>query len=92
MDFLGGLASSGAGFGLNFASMLLSAEVQRKLRRTAYQDQMHSMKKAGLNPILAYGGGAGAGQGSVQMSAPEDPVSSANELAQGRTQRKLMAA
>lgn len=91
-DLGAGLASSGAGFGLNYASMLLSAETQRDLRRTAYQDQMHSMKEAGLNPILAYGGTPGAGQSSLSMHNPEDPITSASQFASQREGRSLAQA
>jgi len=51
----GGLAQSGIQFGANYGAALLDAKIQRSLRRTVYQDQMHSMRQAGLNPILAAG-------------------------------------
>lgn len=40
----------------------------KQLRRTHFQDQMFSLRKAGLNPILAAGGGISASGGQPQMA------------------------
>jgi len=53
--FGGDVLSKGLDLGFGAASSAIQLKMQRKLRRTAYQDTMHSMRKAGLNPILAAG-------------------------------------
>lgn len=53
--FLQGLASSAAQMGFGMASSEHAAKLTRELRRNEYQDMMHSMKEAGLNPMLAMG-------------------------------------
>lgn len=83
------IGGSALSFGSNYASMLLSADIQRDLRRKQYQDQMHSMKSAGLNPILAYGGSPAAGS-SPTMKGIEDVATSASNLMSQKSQRDLM--
>lgn len=69
----GALASKGIDFGLGVAGSKIAAEQQykltRKLRRREYQDMMHSMRHAGLNPILASGATPGH---SAAYSSPID--------------------
>jgi len=83
------LGSSALSFGSDYASMLLSAETQRDLRRTQYQDQMHSMKEAGLNPILAYGGSPGSGSAPQMRGGGKDAATSASDLLSASSTRKL---
>lgn len=54
-----GLASKGIDFGLGVASSKMQYDMTRKLRRREYQDMMFSMRKAGLNPMLAMGSSPG---------------------------------
>jgi len=74
-EILGGLGTSLFGkavdFGFGAASNAMYEQQVRELRRTAYQDMMHSMKAAGLNPVLAAGaspGGASAAQIATGMT------------------------
>lgn len=83
------LGSSALSFGSDYASMLLSAETQRDLRRSQYQDQMHSMKEAGLNPILAYGGSPGSGSAPQMRGGGKDAATSASDLLSASATRKL---
>lgn len=46
-------ASSGIDFGLGAAAAKMQYKFTRKLRRREFQDQMYSMRRAGLNPMLA---------------------------------------
>lgn len=50
-----GALSKGIDFGFGAASAKMQYDMTRKLRRREYQDMMHSMKSAGLNPMLAMG-------------------------------------
>jgi len=69
-----GAASSIGGAAFN-------AAMTRSLRRTAYQDQMHSMRQAGLNPILAAGAQPGyANTGTANVKT--DIAGSAQRLAE----------
>lgn len=91
-----GAAGAGGGFGsalMNWGLANKSANRYkssvRHLRRREYQDMMFSMKKAGLNPILAYGGTPGH-SASQMVQAPNiditgnatKGISTANEAAQ----------
>lgn len=51
----GGILGKAIDFGFGAASSALSYKYMRKARRTQFQDTMHSMRQAGLNPILAAG-------------------------------------
>ena len=71
---MGGLFSL-AGTGLQSWSQSEEAEKQRDwqeyMASTAYQRTMKDMRKAGLNPILAYSqGSTGAGPGAAATSMP----------------------
>lgn len=48
---------------------------QRELRQTAYQDTVQDLRKAGLNPILAFGNGANS-TSSVAMASSSSPEGS----------------
>lgn len=65
MGGLAGIAGAIGGkaldFGFGAAASALSAKMQRGLRRTVYQDQVHSLRQAGLNPLLAVGGAPSQG-------------------------------
>lgn len=50
------------------ASATQSYERQKNLYKKRYQWTMKDMKKAGLNPMLAYGAGTTSGGGSVNMA------------------------
>lgn len=55
----GSLLGKAIDFGFGAASGAMYEKQVRELRRTAYQDMMHSMKAAGLNPVLAAGASPG---------------------------------
>lgn len=52
-EALSSLGGSAVDFGFQQAGAAMSYKYARKLRRKAYQDTVHSMRQAGLNPILA---------------------------------------
>jgi len=52
---LSGVLDQAVGFGFGAASGSMYRKQVRYLRRREYQDMMYSMRKAGLNPILAAG-------------------------------------
>jgi len=90
LDFGTGLLSKGIDFGFGVASSQQQAKLQRKLRRTEYQDMMHSMRTAGLNPMLA----AGATPGHSAISAPStggDMQSNISSAAESRRRYNLNA-
>lgn len=64
-------------------------ERARQLRQTYYQDAMQSLKDAGLNPVLAAGGGiGGASTTSIQANAP----SASSSMASGINGADLLSA
>lgn len=97
-------ASIGAGIAGSAASAVMSNKQARRNRRfqermakTKYQYTMEDMKKAGLNPILAYKQGAGGTPGGAMAPVPMDigstaakGVSEGPKGAVALVQRKLM--
>lgn len=86
MDPLTGAALIGGG--LNIASDLFSQTNARNAFKTRYQDTVKDMKKAGLNPALAYGQGGG----NPQTSDYGEWGTSASQIAQSLQQKKQSAA
>ena len=64
---LSSIGSKALDFGAGAAASAMQYKMTRKLRRREYQDMMHSMRHAGLNPILA----AGATPGHSTIAAPD---------------------
>lgn len=65
-----GLASKGLEAGLNFASAKQAQEFAKKMYTNRFQWMMQDMRKAGLNPILAYreaGPGTPSASGGFQV-------------------------
>ncbi|QXP08523.1 MAG: DNA pilot protein [Arizlama microvirus] len=83
--------------GINSAQMAFNAEeaaknrdFQRGMRETQYQTAVGDMRKAGLNPMLAYQqGGAGTPQGSTAQAGGLRPM--ANEQQAGITNAMTVA-
>lgn len=72
----------------------MSREWQEKMSNTAYQRGMYDMKKAGLNPILAYQKGPASsptGAAAATSMAPITPFTN-SAVAAGREQSKADAA
>jgi len=81
-DLLGGAVSAYASWrgqrDANRSNENLSRENrlwQERMSNTAYQRQMADMKKAGLNPILAAGGGGGASTPSAPVAQMQSETS-----------------
>lgn len=84
---MAGLFSSALDFGLGRANAAMDAKITRGLRRTVYQDQMHSMRQAGLNPILAAGQQPGMGLGINTPTPKSDLEGSAKDLWLAKAQK-----
>lgn len=80
----GELAKMGTEFGLNFASAKMAQDFAEKMYKHRFQWMMGDMKKAGLNPMLAY---REAGPGTPTASGGFAPVSAPN---MGATARQAM--
>lgn len=90
---LGALAQAGLQFGSNAGSAMLNAKITRDLRRTAYQDQMHSMRAAGLNPILAAGAQPGySNTGTMDPGNISNAVDSSFRASKNKEEQALLRA
>lgn len=72
-ELVNGLLMGGFNYALGQKSRSQYAAQVRHLRRREYQDMMFSMRKAGLNPILA--GGATPGHAAGMMNQATAPLS-----------------
>lgn len=76
---VGGAVSAGINYAATQATNAAQAaasnkqmKFQERMSSTAYQRAMEDMRRAGLNPMLAYGGGASSPAGSQpSLSAPQ---------------------
>jgi len=99
----GSIFDKGIDFGFGVASGQMYEKQVRELRRTAYQDMMHSMREAGLNPLLAAGAspgnsagymirtGSGTGLAAYQQAQASTSQAETAE-ATGKSQRKAYSA
>lgn len=88
---LGALGMAGLQFGSNAASAAMNAKITRSLRRSVYQDQVHSLRQAGLNPILAVGQTPGMGpMGSMQSPDLSSALESSLKGAKNADERALL--
>lgn len=96
---MGGLYAAAAGIGGDIGgqflgSHLANAQMKRqyqftkRLRRSAYQDTVFSLKEAGLNPILAAQQGP-IGGGSISMGDRSGPALGTNAMATAKEFAKL---
>lgn len=89
----GAIGGSLLQMGGNAAAAAQNAAITRSLRRTAYQDQMHSMRQAGLNPILAAGAQPGySNTGTMQPPDVSNAVDSAFRASKNKEERALLDA
>lgn len=85
LDFLGGLATNAS----NARNARDQMDFQDRMSSTAYQRATSDMRKAGINPLMAYAqGGASTPQGSAARS--ENPLSRASHSARAVMENKLM--
>ncbi len=74
LPILLGLLASGASSAVSYKIAKENRQFQERMSNTAYQRSMADMRKAGLNPILAYKqGGATAPAGSLSTVADPGP-------------------
>lgn len=75
-SFASGAMNSAKAYKQNMAMMAMQYAYQRALNRTAYQDTTYSMRKAGINPMLAITNGASGGSvsGTSVSQAPPSSI------------------
>jgi len=80
--------------GSSIGGAAFNAYLTRDLRRTAYQDMMHSMREAGLNPMLASGATPGyANTGTAQIKTDfARSAKDVGEASKAPNQRALLEA
>lgn len=97
LPLVGGLLGNKGQADANEANAALAQrqmDFQERMRNTSYQSAMEDMRKAGLNPILAYkqGGAAVPGGASAVMNNELSPaVSAFDSMANSAVSRKSLA-
>lgn len=79
----GGILSSGASAGFSAAAAKEQRKFIKEMRKTAYQTTMEDMRKAGLNPILAYRQGPTTAAQAQQAMTPKFGQDMFSQFAQG---------